>query len=41
MVIAQPTPKGPDVLVVSLIVDLLTEYGPTTVNPTVFDAPLS
>ena len=41
MVIAQPTPEGLETPVVSLVVDPSTEDGPTTVNPTIFDAPLS
>lgn len=41
MVIAQLAPKGPDAPVVSSVVDLSTKDGPTTVNPTVSDAPLS
>lgn len=41
MVVAQLTPEGPDAAVVSLVVDPMTVDGPSTVNPTVPDAPLS
>ena len=41
MIIAQPTLEGLETPVVSLVVDPSTEDGPTTVNPTIFDAPLS